>query len=64
MPLAAVTPDALPEIAVVLHRVKEPAPTRPLTAATLGTQFERELREIGRVEGIPVDVLPDQLRPQ
>ncbi|MGH3871362.1 MAG: hypothetical protein ACRDSR_07580 [Pseudonocardiaceae bacterium] len=41
----------------MLHRLKEPSRARPRTKATLGTQFERELREVGRVGGIPVDVL-------
>jgi hypothetical protein len=47
----------------VLYRVKERAPTRVITiAAPLGTQFEREFREVTRVSGIPDDVLPDPLR--
>lgn len=64
VPVAALTPAALSEIAVVLHRVKEPAPTRRLTEEPLGRQLARELREIGRVEGIPVEALPEQLRPR
>jgi hypothetical protein len=54
---------ALSKISVVLYRVKEQAPTRALTTRVpLGTQFERELREVTRVSRIPLAVLPSSLR--
>jgi len=54
---------ALSKIAVVLYRVKEQAPTRALTTRVpLGTQFERELREVTRVSRIPPAALPSSLR--
>jgi hypothetical protein len=63
VPEEELTQSNLSNIAVVLYRVKERAPTRALTtAAPLGTQFEREFREVTRISGIPDDVLPDSLR--
>jgi len=54
---------ALSKISVVLYRVKEQAPTRALTTRVpLGTQFERELREVTRVSRIPPAALPSSLR--
>lgn len=54
---------ALSKISVVLYRVKERAPTRPMTTlAPLGRQFERELREVTRVSRIPAAALPISLR--
>jgi hypothetical protein len=54
---------ALPKIAVVLYRVKEHPPARaslgqPLPAMPLGVQRAREMREVGRVVGLPASVLP------
>ena len=53
---------ALRKIAVVLYRVKERPPVRaalgqPLGAAPLGVQRAREMREVGRVVGLPASVL-------
>jgi hypothetical protein len=63
VPAEELTPAGLPKIAVVLYRAKERAPTRTLTtAAPLGAQFERELREVTRVSGIPRHTLPSALR--
>ena len=63
VPAEELTQWNLSNIAIVLYRVKERAPTRVLTTATpLGTKFEREFREVTRVSGIPDDVLPGSLR--
>jgi hypothetical protein len=63
VPAEELTRAATSKIAVVLYRVKERAPSRTLTtAAPLGAQFERELREVTRVSGIPHDALPASLR--
>jgi hypothetical protein len=62
VPADELTPDALPNIAIVLHRVKEQPPARALSAQPLAVQFERELRELTRVEGIPARLLPPALR--
>jgi hypothetical protein len=62
-PAAELTQAALPNIEIVLYRTKERAPTRALTAAApLGAQFERELRQVARIAGIPRDALPSVLR--
>jgi hypothetical protein len=54
---------ALSKISVVLYRVKERAPTRALsTLEPLGSQFERELREVTRISRIPAAALPSSLR--
>jgi len=63
VPAEELTSAALPRIAVVLYRVKEPASTQALTTrAPLGAQFERELREVTRVSRIPASALPSSLR--
>jgi hypothetical protein len=63
VPADELTQSNLANVDIVLYRVKERAPTRVITtAAPLGTQFEREFREVTRVSGIPDDVLPDSLR--
>jgi hypothetical protein len=67
VPLSAVTRSALSKVAVVLYRVKEHAPSRaPLARAVsaepLGTQRERELREVGRVVGLPAWILESGAR--
>lgn len=62
VPLAGMTRGLLAKAEVVLYRVKErdhgddhDAPLH--AAATLGAQRERQLREVGRVAGIPAAVL-------
>lgn len=63
VPADELTEDRLSDIAVVLYRVKEPVPPRAFARdQPLGAQFERELREVNRVSGIPYDVLPGPLR--
>jgi hypothetical protein len=62
VPAAALDRSVLPRIAVILYRVKEHPPSRApiahaLSADTLGVQFERELREVGRVVGLPAWIL-------
>jgi hypothetical protein len=62
VPADALKRAALPKIAVVLYRVKERPPARaalgqPLAAAPLGVQRAREMREVGRVVGLPASVL-------
>jgi hypothetical protein len=62
VPADALRRGSLAKTAVVLYRVKERPPPRaaierPLSAAPLGEQRARELREIGRVVGLPASVL-------
>ncbi len=66
VPAEALRGAAASKIAVVLYRVKErePAAAMPvptLAAAPLGIQRARELREVGRVVGLPASVLPSAL---
>jgi hypothetical protein len=62
-PVNELTRGSLSNRAIILYRVKEPAPTRALTRAVpLGEQFERELREVTRVSNIPPDAVPPSLR--
>jgi len=58
-PLAAA---ALPQVAIALYRVKEPRPQMMLTERPVAMEYERELREIARLEGIPPRALPSTLR--
>lgn len=57
VPTEHLTRAALSNISVVLHRIKD-RPERALRDAPLGTQYERELREVASVVGIPASVLP------
>jgi hypothetical protein len=60
VPKEQVSAAALPRLEIALYRMKEELPeTRPdmLAASPIGEQFDRELREVGRMKGIR----PDQL---
>ena len=62
VPAEELVRDALPNIDIVLHRVKEQTTMRLVPNQPLGAQFERELREVTRVQGIPHRLLPAALR--
>lgn len=62
VPAAALTRQSLRHIEIALYRVKDRLPDRVLTAAPLSSQFERDLREVGRVVGIPPSILPRGLK--
>jgi hypothetical protein len=53
--LAAATPS---KVAIKLYRVKEARTAMPAGHLPLDVQYQRELREVTRVEGIPVKALP------
>ena len=60
VPKERVSASALPRLEIALYRMKEELPeARPdmLAAAPIGEQFERELREVGRMKGIRPDKL-------
>ena len=62
VPKEKVSSSALPRLEIALYRMKEELPVvRPeqLEAAPLGAQFERELREVGRLKGIRADSLAE-----
>ena len=53
---------ALRNIQITLYRVKEQPSNRVLGTALLDRQFERELREVARLQGIPARALPPEMR--
>jgi hypothetical protein len=60
IPKERVSASALPRLEIALYKLKEELPeARPdmLAAAPIGEQFERELREVGRLKGIRPDKL-------
>ncbi|MEV4315594.1 hypothetical protein [Actinocrispum sp. NPDC049592] len=61
VPANEVTPETIGEIAIRLHRIKDSAGTDRLGAAPLGAQFEREIRQVAEVVGLPDSVLPDAI---
>jgi len=61
VPAADVTRDTIGQITVRLHRVKEEARAEALGEMPLGKQFERELRPIAELVGLPDSVLPDAI---
>jgi hypothetical protein len=67
VPKDQVSAAALPRLEIALYRLKEELPeARPdmLAAAPIGEQFERELREVGRMKGIKPDKLSDPVAAQ
>jgi hypothetical protein len=61
VPASEVTSDTIGKIVVRLHRVKEEASIQRLDRAPLGTQFEREIRPIAELVGLPESVLPEAI---
>jgi hypothetical protein len=61
VPAAEVTRDTIGRIAVRLHRVKEEARVDRLGTTSLGRQFEREMRPIAELVGLPESVLPEAI---
>jgi hypothetical protein len=53
---------SLQNIQITLYRVEKQPPKTVLGAAPLHTQFERELREVASVQGIPPAALPREMR--
>ena len=61
VPAAAVTPDTIGKIVVTLHRIKEEARGDQVGAVPLRQQFEREVRPIAELVGLPASVLPEAI---
>jgi hypothetical protein len=61
VPAADVTRETIGRIAVRLHRVKEEAHARVLGAMPLGTRFEREVRPVAELVGLPQSALPEAI---
>jgi hypothetical protein len=58
VPAHEVTAETIGDIRVVLHRVKEEARAPRLGTAPLGRQFERQMRPVAQVVGLPESALP------
>jgi hypothetical protein len=61
VPAEEVRPDTIGEIAVRLHRVKQEARVDRIGDAPLAAQFERDLRPIAELVGLPDSVLPEAI---
>jgi hypothetical protein len=57
IPVASLRTAAMPQVAVALYRVKEPRPHMVVTERPIAVEYERELREVARLEGLPAKVL-------
>jgi hypothetical protein len=62
VPVKELTSTTLPEIDIALYRVKERTQSMAPGPMPLNVQFERELREVARLQGIPSDALPPSMR--
>jgi len=61
VPADVVTPDSLGDMAVRLHRVKDEARADRLGHAPLAVQFERQIRPVAELVGLPESVLPEAI---
>jgi hypothetical protein len=61
VPAEELTPDTIGRISVRLHRVKEPVVGARAGAAPLEAQFERQVRPIAQLVGLPSSVLPEEI---
>ena len=59
VPAEALTPDTIGRITLRLHRVKEEARTDRPPDQPLARQFERAIRPLAELVGLPESVLPD-----
>ena len=57
VPASEVTMASLPRLNIRLYRIKEEVDARLATSGPLGDCFTRELREVGRVNGIKIEDL-------
>jgi hypothetical protein len=55
------TPDTIGSISVRLHRVKEPVVGARAGDAPLAKQFERQVRPVAELVGLPSSVLPEEI---
>jgi hypothetical protein len=62
VPVDELAAAALSKVAIKLYRVKEARTAMPAGNQPLDVQYERELREMTRVEGIPVKALPQAVQ--
>jgi hypothetical protein len=62
VPSSAISLDELPRVDIALYRIKEGPLPQALGSKPLNEHFGRELREVGRVKGIDIDQLPEEVR--
>ncbi len=62
VPVDQLAAAALSKVAIKLFRVKEARTAMPAGHRPLDVQYQRELREVTRVEGIPVKALPQAVQ--
>jgi hypothetical protein len=61
VPASYITPVTITDIAVRLHRVKGEPRAEHLTGARLDVQFEREMRAVSELRGLPESALPEAI---
>jgi hypothetical protein len=61
LPATEVRAETLGDVTVRLHRVKGEARTDRLTDQPLAVQFEREMRPVAELVGLPESALPDRI---
>jgi hypothetical protein len=61
LPAAEVTAETIGDVAVRLHRVKGEARAERLTDQPLTVQFEREMRPVAELVGLPESALPERI---
>jgi hypothetical protein len=61
LPAAEVTPESIGDVTVRLHRVKGEARTERLNDQPLTVQFEREMRPVAELRGLPESALPERI---
>jgi hypothetical protein len=61
VPAGELTPDTIGKIAVRLHRVKEEARADRLGNVPLAEQFERKMRPVAELVGLPDSALPEAI---
>jgi hypothetical protein len=62
VPARELAAAALPKVAITLYRLKEARPAMPAGIQPLHVQYQRELREVAKLEGVPASVLPEAVK--
>ena len=61
VPAKELTRETIGDVAVRLHRVKGEARAEVLSGEPLAVQFEREMRPLGELRGLPESALPEEI---
>jgi hypothetical protein len=62
VPVDELAAASLSKVAIKLYRMKEARTAMPAGHQPLDVQYQRELREVTRVEGIPIKALPEAVQ--